>query len=244
MKKTKLSLSLLLLTLVSVWSFEKAPRLEASDSTLDHLEVRVIRPRFVDKKGLFEMGAQMGSLLNQDFVSVFQFSGHFQYHILHSLAFELSGSYGLVLKNTEYNILSDDLYAVKIQKYSPAILLGGALNWSPFYGKFQFFSGSLLYFDTFFSFGGGVTGVQLSYDHCPSGTKDIDLFPQYYFAPSGNFGLGQHFFFNKQHAVRWDFKYSFYMMDEGQSACSVEKEPQPSVLISNFIVKLGYSFFL
>ena len=132
---------------------------------------------------------------------------------------------------------------MQVEKYSPNILLGGGFNWSPFYGKFQIFSESLLYFDTFFSLEGGVTGVSLSYDHCPVGTKDMDLFPSQYFAPSGRVGIGQHFFFDKHNAVRWDFKYNFYAMDAGQLACSVQKETKETI-VSNFILKLGYSFFL
>ncbi len=243
MKKKKLGLGFLFLLLLGGVSFEKALAIEPKKTDLDNLEVRVIRPRFVEKKGRFEIGTQVSTLLNQDFVDVILFSGHVQYHIFHSLAFELNGSYGVSIKTTDYKILSDKLYFVQVEKYSPNILLGGGFNWSPFYGKFQIFSESLLYFDTFFSIEGGVTGVELSYDHCPSGTKDIDLFPSQYFAPSGRVGIGQHFFFDKHHAVRWDFKYNFYIMDIGQLACRVEKETKETI-VSNFILKLGYSFFL
>jgi outer membrane beta-barrel protein len=243
MKKKQLRLGFLFLVFLVGVIPEKSLAAESKKTDFDNLEVRVIRPRFVEKKGRFAIGTQVSTLLNQDFVDIILFSGHVQYHIFHSLAFELNGSYGIVLKTTDYNILSDNLYNVSVEKYSPNILLGGGFNWSPFYGKFQIFSESLLYFDTFFSIEGGVTGVELSYDHCPSGTKDIDLFPSQYFAPSGRVGIGQHFFFDKHHAVRWDFKYNFYIMDIGQLACRVEKETKETI-VSNFILKLGYSFFL
>ena len=215
------------------------------EKKLDDLEIRVVRPRFVDKARKFEFGVQFNTILNQDFVNIFMGSALFQYHIVHSFGVELGGSIGLVLKDTDYEILTDKLYKIDLKRVNPFFLGNLGFNWSPFYGKFQVFSGSLLYFDTFFSFGGGVTGIQLPYDHCLISDEEKTLLPQTYIAWSGRVGLGQHFFINQNHAIRWDFKYNMFMMDSAQGACNPENVTESYLsLESNFMIKIGYSFFL
>lgn len=215
----------------------------AEDADLNDLEIRVIRPRYIDKGGHLEVGLQLSNIVNQDFVNIFMFSGLLQYHFIHSLGMEIGGAYGLVAKNVEYNILEDNLFSIKIKKYNPNYLVDGGFNWSPFYGKFQVASGLLLYFDTFISVGGGLTGIQLSYEHCGFEDGEEAFLPDSIQALSGRVGIGQHFFIDAQNSIRWDFKYNMFFLDQAHGECEEGAESN-ELLESNFVLKLGYSFFL
>ena len=103
----------------------------------------------------------------------------------------------------------------------------GAVQWTPIYGKWQLGSGRLIYFDTFFQAGGGLTGIAWEYDDfCdpPDFENNPDAEPlpantvKSY--PGIMLGAGQRYFVSKKQSFRLDFKFHRFLYNTLDAECN------------------------
>lgn len=194
----------------------------------DKFQVRVIRPRFFNKRGRFELGARLNVVMNQTFIYTYAGTFNLAYHFLESVGLELTGSYGVSVDKADKSLL-DDEFQIKTIIVRDQWDLGGALTFTPIYGKYQLSSGRLIYFDTFVQLGGGLQAVDWQYDHCadPADVAGSGGFQQAPTAPERNTqsypaifaGAGQRYFLNQHLSLRWDVMYRSFSYDSIDGNC-------------------------
>jgi outer membrane beta-barrel protein len=208
-------------------------------------EIRVIRPKYFQKSGRFELGAQFNAVMNETFIYTFLATGLMTYHFNEILAIEGAASYGFSINKEDKRILFDE-YRVRTQIFRTTYMLEAALQWTPIYGKWQLPSGRLVYFDTFLAGGGGLTGVEWKYsDFCSTpaaGTYDLpaDTLKSY---PTFLIGGGQRFYVRRDVAVKWDIRSHWVMYDKLDAECNPEAASSSSDLHTNITMQLGASKF-
>lgn len=221
-------------------------------SDFEKFEIRVIRPKFFSKKGRFEAGAQLTAVTNQTFIYTYLATGILDFHITEQFALELAGAYGFSFDKQDKTVLKDNF------KISTTILrtkyyLEGALLYTPIYGKYQMTSGRLIYFDTFISAGGGLTGIEYLYDHCKKpeevGQSNPNIgdppAPKTQGYPTGMVGVGQRFFLNKHASLRWDIKGHVFAYNTVDGSCNPNfVESGASRTHENVTVQFGYTYFM
>jgi outer membrane beta-barrel protein len=215
----------------------------------DDYEVRVIRPKYFQKGGRFELGAQFSAIMNETFVYTYMASGLMTFHFNESFALEAQGSYGFSIDREEKEILKNQ-FDIRTQIFRTSYTLEGALLWTPIYGKWQLPSGRLIYFDTFLSAGGGLNGIFWDYkDFCVQ-TKDsaglLSTIPTNKTSayPTFSFGLGQRYFINKSVSVKWDLRNHTIMYNTADTSCDPSGTAQGGTdTHNNITMQLGASKF-
>jgi outer membrane beta-barrel protein len=220
----------------------------SQDKRFKDIEIRVIRPKYFSKSSKFELGAQATVITNQTFIYTFMASGLMTFHFSEALGLEVAGSYGVSLDKNDKTLLKDE-FDINTIIFRTEYIFSGALLWTPIYGKFQTDEGSLIYFDTFLSFGGGLTGIDYQYDHCPTvnfNEEPLDVpTPQTKSYPTFFGGLGQRFFLNKTTAFRWDARMMFFSYDLAHGECNQEfAEEGLTNSQQNVTIQIGASKFL
>ena len=222
------------------------------DERFDEVEIRVIRPRYFNKAGRFELGGNFGAVMNETFILTLLASGIISFHFSESFALEASGSYGFNIDKDDKRILFDK-FDIRTQIFRTLFNADAVLQWTPMYGKWQLSGGRLIYFDTYFGFGGGLTGIDWKYsDFCvdPSAENEdanpvpADSSKSY---PTLIFSGGQRYFVSKTTAFKFDIKYRFFNYNTLDAECdpiSVEQSgnfgEQPR---ENVTIHLGASKF-
>ena len=222
----------------------------AAEERFSKFEIRVIRPKYFQKKNRLELGAQGIAVTNQTFIYTYLASGILDFHFNESFAIEAAGAYGFSFDKQDKTMLKDNF------KISTVILrtkyfFEGSLVYTPIYGKYQLSSGKLIYFDTFVTAGAGMTGVEYLYDHCkrPGDIPDVAIAeppaPQTKTYPGGVFGIGQRFFLDKKRAIRWDLKDHIFSYSKMDSSCDpTTAVDSGSGLQQNVTIQAGISYFL
>ena len=173
------------------------------DQRFENVEIRVVRPRFFNKRKRFELGAQFSAVMNETFIYTFMASGLANYHLNESWSLGVNGSFGLSMDKSDKRILFDN-FEIKTKILRTLYSVDAEIQFTPIYGKWQMTGGKLVYFDTFLIGGAGMTGIQYRYsDFCtapeaaqiaradgPSALPPDKVVPY----PSVVFGLGQRFF--------------------------------------------------
>lgn len=219
------------------------------DKRFKDIEIRVIRPKYFAKRSKFELGAQATIITNQTFIYTFLASGLMTYHFSEALGLEVAGSYGISIDKNDKTLLKEE-FDINTIILRTEYIVSGALLWTPVYGKFQTDEGSLIYFDTFLSFGGGLTGIDYQYDHCPTINVKTDEAiavptPQTVSYPTFFGGIGQRFFLNKNTAFRWDARYMFFQYDPIDGSCNPEEAVAGATANQNNVtIQIGASKFL
>lgn len=217
------------------------------DKRFKDIEIRVIRPKYFSKRGKFELGYQGAFITNQTFIYTFLGSGLMSYHFSEALGLEVAGSYGFSIDKTDKETLKDE-FSINTIIIRTQYILGGSLLWTPIYGKFQMASGRLIYFDTFLSFGGGLTGVDFQYDHCATEAIDgVELpdprSPQTISYPTFMGGIGQRFFLDKESSFRWDIRGAMFSYPSADGGCDEENLPEGTASQQNVTIQIGASKF-
>ncbi len=224
---------------------------DIGDDDFSEVEIRVIRPRYFTKSMRFELALNTAVITNQSFIYTYMISGVLAFHFSERFAAELDYAYGVSVDKTDKSNL-DDTFSIKTEVTRTQQMTHLGLLWTPIYGKFQSESGYLLYSDTYFSVGGGQTGLLYKYDHCGSlrdlgdtATDDSRTTdnPAVYKYPSFYFGMGQRFFVSRSSSFKWDMRYYDIRRNKSDGFCysggAAESEDVP-----NIVVKLGFSQFL
>ena len=236
--------------------FHHASAATSEDDRFDDFEIRVIRPKFFQKKKRFELGAELTAIMNQTFIYTYLATGLMTYHFGEQIGAELAGSYGISIDKEDKSTLKNS-FDIKTQIIRTKFMLGGSLLYTPMYGKYQLKSGRLIYFDTFLSAGAGMTGVEYLYDHCIDPNEDIaDATkksayialngekppPKTVTYPTGSIGIGQRLFLSRTLGLRWDVRDYFFSYDLKDGSCSKDAA-SASQLHNNVTLQLGASKF-
>ena len=114
-------------------------------------------------------------------------------------------------------------------------------------------SGRLVYFDTYLSLGGGLTGIHYNFEHCidpaeaQTASSNVTIPPvpapttvQY---PTIAFGLGQRFFLTRKLSLKWDVRTHAIFYDLADGACDQSKAVSEDQTHFNITMQLGSSYF-
>lgn len=223
----------------------------ADDSQFDKYEIRVIRPKYFSKTGRLETGAQLSVVMNQSFIYTYLATGLLDYHFNEVIALEVAGAYGFSIDKDDKETL-DSKFKIKTQILRTQYFLEGGLLYTPIYGKYQMASGRLIYLDTFLAAGGGMTGVNYLYDHCPKPgdggstvTTIVDPPPATTKSyPTFYFGGGQRIFLDKKTSLRWDVRAHYFSYNTVDGACDPTTATSQSKGQTNITMQLGAGYFL
>jgi len=203
-----------------------APVVYAKDDRFENVEIRVIRPRYFNKRGRFELGAELATIMNETFIYTYLATGAMTYHFSESIALELSGAFGFSIDKEDKRLLFEE-FEIKTKIFRTLYLMDAALQWTPIYGKWQLPSGRLVYFDTYLTAGAGLTGIDWKYsDFCvaPDLAKnpDAELLPadtvKAY--PAFMLGIGQRYFINKATSLRFNIRNHSMFYDKLDAECA------------------------
>jgi outer membrane beta-barrel protein len=217
---------------------------EQQSEQFDKYEIRVIRPKFFTKTGRLETGAQMSIVMNQSFIYTYLATGILDYHFNEMFAAEGAAAYGISVDKDDKRTLSKD-FGINTQILRTQYFMEGGLLYTPVYGKYQLSSGKVIYLDTFFSAGGGLTGIAYQYGHCdikagddPAPADHTQSYPTFYL------GGGQRIFVDKKTSLRWDVRAHIFPYDKKDGSCSpTTSASQPSTQ-TNITMQLGAGYFL
>lgn len=211
-------------------------------------EIRVIRPKYFSKRKRFELGTEMLMVMNDAFVYSLLLSGIVTFHFSESLAVEGALGYGLSFDRSEKTTLFDE-FVIKTQVFRTQYFGELSLLYTPIYGKVQLPEGRLVYFDTFLSFGGGMTGVEWRYsDYCQDRSavdkNAVDIAPNRTVPyPTIAAGIGQKIYYSKSSALRFDLKTHTILYNAGDADCNQENPATGSKSQTNITLQFGASKF-
>ena len=230
------------LSFISVSSFSEAPsNLEEIPSHLDkikklkvknisdlkHLspfeDVVVIQKRYFPKTKRFEIGLSILGVMNNKFFYLGGLKTQLGFFIKdkHGFGFEAHQLYSLESTVTK-DLKAPDING--ILAFNPFVshyFLGGYYKWSPVYGKFSILNKKIIYFDGFFTLGGGVTRVRkgisenalnkVKVNEEGEGASSKNLFASTKDKhPTLSLGVGQLFAYNKSFGFFWELKAYLY----------------------------------
>ncbi len=197
-----------------------------TQENFDDVEIRVVRPRYFNKAGRFELGAEITTVMNETFIYTLMATGLAAFHFSESLAIESSFSYGSSVNKEDKRILFDE-FEIKTQIFRTQFNMEVALQWTPIYGKWQLASGRLIYFDTYLQGGVGNTGINWQYtDFCDP--PDLENNPEAEPLPANTvktysgimLGAGQRYFVSKKQAYKLDFKFHRFFYNTLDAECN------------------------
>lgn len=228
------------------------PVARADVGRFDGYEIRVIRPRFMAKRGRIELGGEGTLIMNQSFIYTFMLTGLLDYHFSEMLGLEFTGSYGTSIDKEDKRILQDT-FQINTQILRTSYMAGGGLIWTPIYGKTQLSGGSVIYFDSFVTAQVGMTGIYYNYEQCvtpssptgapldPNVTTDKPA-PNTKAYPTLNVGFGQKYFVTQDWGFRWDVRDYVFQYQKADGSCTPDVS-QGSDIHNNITLQLGASTF-
>ena len=208
-------------------------------------EINVVRPRFFVKKNRAEVAVDLPVVMNQTFTYSAMLSGSFAYHLTEYLALGVDTAYGLTFAKVDARLLEQEFdINIKTQQTNYfAILLA---QWSPVYGKYQLSSGKLIYFDTFFLAGAGMSGVEFK----GHGEKKDKSTIRKSMCGTMSFGVGQRFYLNKNLSLRWQLKNHVTHLDTVDDSCFPNEANSENsnyeltrALFNTIMLQVGVSYF-
>ena len=179
-------------------------------------EVSVIQKRYLPKTSRFEIGLGLDIMLDDNFYYIGGGTGHLEFFIREKHSLALEGGYMFHSQRPVSTYLAQPPNSVQSYNLIISQMYGGAYyKWSPFYGKFSVLNKKIVYFDMFFTFGGGITKIVRGLtDKELEGIKDgnvIDLTLKKTIWPTGSLGFGQVFALSKDFGFNWNLKWRYYL---------------------------------
>ena len=149
-----MKLKVLILTLIGSFFLQEDV---SYGENFEDVEIRVwCDPDTLTRPGVFELGAELTTVMNETFIYTFMATGLAAFHFSESFAIEGSFSYGTSLNKEDKRILFDE-FEIKTQIFRTQYNAEIAAQW-------QLSSGRLIYFDTYLQAGVGNTGINWQYD--------------------------------------------------------------------------------
>lgn len=198
-------------------------------------DFNVVQNRLYSKTRRFGISGFYGMMVNDPWSEGGMYGG--------SLSYFFSDRYGV---QVTYNMIdSKDNKAVKqlagIQgaypnNNKPKGYYGASFLWVPFYAKMSLLGSSIIYFDMSFALGGGMQEYQQQRDDA-NVTKS---------APAVSFEISQHFYLNKNFALRVDLENRWYSSEtawyRASSAATAGTRTVGSNTDNTTLLKLGLTF--
>ena len=208
--------------------------IRAAEEQFQDTEIRVIKNKSFQKRLRFELGLDMGAVVNQSFFYTYLAAAHLGFHITESWAIAAEGGVGITRNKADCDNLGKTF---KIEPISAPLdhYAGASLAYTPIYGKYQMSSGDVLYFDTFISAGGGIAGIMHQDFSCAAVPEGKENTKSIYSTTQVNFAVGQRLSMTKNLALLWQVK----LLYAPTSAEHTLFEESPNVALS-----LGVGYFL
>ena len=181
--------------------YESIQRMSQLSELAPFKDVAVISKKYLPKSHRFEFSTGGLFVLNNVFFNGkgLYFKGAFYFS--EKLGVEAHYYY---LSSSERDVTSHLRKRKQILTRSlvdPSAFLGGAIRWSPIYGKISLFEKRIIPFDLSFSLGYGETNLQAKVGSNLKGFDGVGTI---------HLGVGQKFALSKSVAFRWDINWNFY----------------------------------
>jgi outer membrane beta-barrel protein len=232
------------LLLVSIF-LDSSPALAAQDddynfSWLDpEKKIYVLQNRRYRKAGTPQFYAMGGFSLGDTYRSVIQAQPRLAWWMNEDMGFEVFYSYRSHSPNNVYEALDKATNGGAQSPYIREVRsqFGVLYNWAPWYAKINVFN-SVLYFDWYFSIGGGMIGTMIGQrteaTDATKGWRTQNLFAAY-------LGTGHLFHLSEHWKIRLDVLGHFYLANVFEGLTGVA--PKQAVF-SNFTSQVGIGYQL
>lgn len=207
MKTFKVILKLISLTVILLPGSALAD--EESKEKFSNFEIRVIRTKYFQKSGRFEIAANVGAVMNSSFTYTYLPTAKLGLHLLEWLELFGEGSAGITINKSSCTELGSKF---NIEPIVDEIgnLVGGGVALTPIYGKYQLSAGDVIYFDWFIAGGGGVAAMRNRKQGCkPLSPNEQPVEPKEYNPTQFFAGTGQRYFLSKDAALNWGLRFFF-----------------------------------
>jgi outer membrane beta-barrel protein len=197
-------------------------------------EIRVIKNKYFTKRFRLELDIGAGGVMNQSFHNSYLAQGGLGFHFSETVGLHLEGAFSFNRNKYECEELGSQSFLISPVLNEMDNFYGGYLTYTPVYGKYQLGSGDVLYFDWFFSVGGGLA----TNNEREGGCGDIEPIVKASGAtPQVNLGTGQRYFVSTNTAVIWNLRFLMYQAaGEGKTFIADG--------VKNVILSLGIGYFL
>ena len=159
-------------------------------------DIAVIQKKYLDKSKRFELWGAASLALNSQFYDFLGLNLALSYHFTESWGVEFEGLILTDLEKTITGNLQKNQNIVTRSIVVPEHYMGAHVRWSPIYGKMSLRERTINPFEMYFTFGGGVTGI-----------NDGQT------VPTVHVGTGQVYPMSKNTTFRWALGYNFFQAD-------------------------------
>ena len=189
-----------------------------------YASVAVIQKRYLPKTFRGEFNFSIGTIINHTFSYFGGISGKAGFFLRedHGLGVEFFGPFFPFAKPVKNEMIVEQ-NIIPYTVSTPQLYGGAYYKWSPIFGKFSVLNKKIIYFDIYFTLGGGVGRFveDITQDYVRSllqkGKKfdsGIKLLKPYFFA--GNLAVGQVFALNQDLALQWELKWLYSIIQYEQ----------------------------
>ena len=193
-------------------------------------QIVTIAPKPHLKKNRFEATILGGWMPSNPFLTYFPLELRLGFHLAEGFAIEATGGYYLpVVKNDINELLKTHPHYLGVRIFEEQIFYANLdMVWTPVYGKFRFFGLDWIgYWEIYFQFGAGVTGV---YDFERIGPNtDTEIRNPMKMRPTVNFGAGARLWITDWFNLRVDLRQFFFQKQVGRGGLS-----QHTLLLGGF----------
>lgn len=212
------------------------------ENSFNDEKIRVIRPRYFNKRDSFEIGFESTVVANYDFVYVIMSAFQLTYHFTEKAGIEFIVSQGTQVDKDDKRILNKD-FGMQMAVFSIADQFLAAFVWTPVYGKFQDSWGGVYYFDTFVAGGGGFSGMYYPHDDCAvSGFAPTPPSTSYDGTVYG--AVGERFFMNRYISMNLRLDIQGVLVNNADTACAGTVASNTLGFKQNINFSIGFSVFL
>lgn len=201
-------------------------------------QIKVIRPRFMVKKLRFEIGLMSSSLITDTYSYTNFFGGGAFFHFSEYFGVEVLGNYGISHSRQDALRLENDFNVDLLDRFVPLMSFEVSFLITPLYGKYLSSLGDLIYFDSYFSIGGGM--MRFPFDYAKSTCMAISQerlktnpVVMYDFA-TAHISFHQRIFLTKYSSIKFGIKNKFYYRHINiQDICNIDNKNQPTAPVAN-----------
>lgn len=206
-------------------------------------EIRVIKNKYFEKSMRLELSAGLASVMNQAFLYTYLGGVNVGFHFTEQFGVQGEAYLGQTVRKGDCDTLGTsfriDPVVQEIKNY-----FGGAVSYTPIYGKFQMASGRVIYFDWFFEAGAGISRIRSGGVGCAAGGSSSEEVPVEGSALSVLGSTGQRIFLNENVSFNWRVR---LMRAEGirnDGANNAKKSGLGADAQNYVLLNLGVSYFL
>jgi outer membrane beta-barrel protein len=207
----------------------------AEEGQFKDYDIRVIKNKYFTKRFRLELDLNAGGVMNQSFHNSYVLGAGLGFHFTEQIGLHAEFGYVLNQNKNECEVLGSSDFKISPKINEVQSLYGGYFSYTPIYGKYQLSSGDVLYFDWFFSLGGGLANNSFREGGCGSEALEVSFSGS---KPQVNVGTGQRFFLGTDLAFIWNLRLLMYQPAQPGGALFGDRGVQSVVL------SVGIGYFL